>query len=40
MKPLPVHAARADGDHALQDVEALAQRVARGVEQGADALRW
>jgi hypothetical protein len=31
-------AARADGDHALHDVEALAQRVARRVEQGAHAL--
>ena len=30
-------AARADGDHPLDDVKALAQRVAHGVEQGADA---
>jgi hypothetical protein len=30
--------ARADGDHALDDVKTLAQRVSRGVQQGADAL--
>jgi hypothetical protein len=38
MKPLPVTAARADGDHALDDVEALAQRILVRVEQGADAV--
>jgi hypothetical protein len=30
--------ARADGDHALDDVKTLAQRVSRRVQQGADAL--
>ena len=38
MKPLPVDAAGADGDHALDDVEALAERVVGRVEQRADAV--
>ena len=35
---LAKHAARTNGDHALNDVKALAERVSRGVKQGADAL--
>ena len=37
-KAFAPHAARANGNHALQDVKAFAQRVAHGVEQGANAL--
>ena len=37
-KALAKHAARANRNHALNDVKALAQRVARRVEQRADAL--
>ena len=38
IKPLPQNAAGANGNHALNDVKTLAQRVARRVEQGADPL--